>query len=94
VLQNKGEKTLFYAFLFDVCPDCLCNDFNKPPIIQDIGILASRDPVAVEQASYDTICAEGGDKFADLYPEHDSQICMEYAQSIGLGTREYSIMEV
>lgn len=91
VLMKK--KALFYAFLFDICPDCLCNDFNKPAIVPDIGILASRDPVAVEQAAFDMTSVEV-DEFRKIYPEHDSEICMAYGEEIGLGSRKYSIVEI
>jgi uncharacterized Fe-S center protein len=93
VLRNKGRKTLFYAFLFDICPDCLCNDFNKPSIVPDLGILASRDPVAAEQAAFDMTSADA-DEFRKIYPEHDSEICMAYGQEIGLGSRDYTLVEI
>ncbi len=108
VLKNKREKSLFFTFILDVCPDCLCLDSNRLPVIPDVGILASRDPVAVDQATLDLInqqtaiqgaAAEkarkpGQDKFKAIYPEHDSEICMVYANEIGLGSCSYTVVEV
>jgi len=108
VLNNKLDKSLFFTFLLDVCPDCLCCGHNRPSIVSDIGVLASRDPVAVEQASFDLIrqqpaiqgaAAEkaakpGTDKFRAIYPRQDSEVCMVYAEEIGLGSREYELIEL
>ena len=108
VLKNKKNKCLFYAFLLDVTPDCLCNPRSERPFIPDVGILASRDPVALEQATFDTVNAQqgiadsdlpaayekGADKFRALLPDIDSQLTMSYAQKIGLGSRDYTIKEI
>jgi len=108
VLKDKLQKSLFYAILLDVTPGCLCMALNERPFIPDVGILAGRDPVAVEQAAFDMVKAQRGladsplpsghepgeDKYRALYPEMDSEVVMEYAQQLGLGTREYKIEEV
>ena len=108
VLANKKDKCLFYAILLDVTPGCLCMSRSERPFIPDVGILASRDPVAVEQASYDRVNEQAGiaasdlsaahaageDKFRALYPQMDSERTMRYAEKIGLGTRKYKIEEI
>ena len=108
VLKDKKDKCLFYAFLLDVVPHCLCVPHSERPFVPDVGILASRDPVALEQATFDTVNAQrgieasslpgahekGADKFRALYPEMDSELTMEYAEKIGLGSRKYEIEEV
>jgi len=106
VLKNKEKKALFFTFLLDICPDCLCADFNRLSIAPDVGVLASKDPVAVDQASLDLIkeqdaikgsAAQGADnkdKFSKIYPDHDPEICMAYASEIGMGSQKYSIVEV
>jgi uncharacterized Fe-S center protein len=87
---------------------CLCWGQNRPPIVPDIGVLASRDPVAVEQASFDLVnrqhaiqgaAAEkaakpGKDKFRAIYPKQDGEVCMVYAEQIGLGSRQYELVEL
>lgn len=107
VLKDKKDKSLFFAFLIDVCPSCLCERRSDPPIIPDVGILASGDPVAVEQATFDLVNAQPGiadsklgdsppgeDKFAKIYPDMDSTVTMAYAEEIGLGSREYKLVEI
>lgn len=107
VLKDKKDKSLFFAFLIDVCPSCLCEPRSDSPIIPDVGILASRDPVAVEQATFDLVNAQPGiadsklgeslpgeDKFAKIYPDMDSTVTMAYAEEIGLGSRQYRLVEI
>lgn len=107
VMKNKRGKCMFYAVLLDVTPGCLCNSFSKRPIIPDVGILASRDPVALEQAAFDMVrkqkgieasslpgaYGEGEDKFKAVYPEIDSEVVIRYAEKIGLGSRQYVVRE-
>ena len=108
VLKNKKDKCLFYAFLLDVTPGCLCVSRSERPIIPDVGILASRDPVALEQATFEMVNAQhgisysdlpcayekGADKFHALHPDIDSELTIRYAQKIGLGSTEYTIKEI
>ena len=58
VLQNKRKKAFFINFVTSVSPGCDCLPFNDAPIVRDIGILASTDPVAIDQAAVDLINAE------------------------------------
>ena len=60
VLNGKREKALFLNFLTNISPACDCYGHADAPIVQDIGIMASRDPVAVDQASVDMVNKEIG----------------------------------
>ena len=107
ILKNKRKKCLFYALLLDVTPGCLCGPSERP-IIPDVGILCSRDPVALEQASFDMVNAQqgikasdlpsghrkGADKYKALYPQQDSEHLIRYAERLGLGSRKYRIKEI
>ncbi|MDP8214796.1 MAG: DUF362 domain-containing protein [Candidatus Euphemobacter frigidus] len=55
VLRDKKGKALFLNFLIDITPDCDCCDWSDPPFVPDRGILASRDVVAIDQASVDLV---------------------------------------
>lgn len=106
-LKDKKEKALFLNFLTDISPACDCPPYNDAPIVKDIGILASRDPVAVDQASVDLVNGETGlqgsvlktsmgagmDKFKAMYPEIDWALQLDYAESLGLGTRRYVLVK-
>ena len=108
VLKGKKGKALFVNFITDVSPACDCYDYNDAPIVKDIGILASKDPVAIDQASVDLVNLEPGlsetrlkdktdsgtDKFKQIYPNIDWKIQLDYAQSIGLGSREYELEKI
>lgn len=108
VLQNKKGKRLFVNFITDVSPACDCLPFNDTPIVRDIGILASTDPVAIDQASVDLVNQEpalpgadmkanrgpGEDKFRGIYPDVDWAHQLVYAESIGLGKRKYELVKI
>jgi hypothetical protein len=107
-VQKKKEKTLYLNFLTQISPACDCYGYSDTPIVNDIGILSSEDPVAIDQASVDLVNREEGnrssklpknwepegDKFRAIYPEVDWNIQLAYAEEIGLGTREYELIKI
>jgi len=107
-IQNKKEKTLFLNFLTQISPACDCYGYSDAPIVRDIGILSSEDPVAIDQASVDLVNQEEGnrssrltknwkageDKFRALYPEVDWSIQLSYGEEIGLGRRDYELIKI
>jgi len=107
LLQDKGGRTVFLNFVIQVSPACDCYGHNDAPIVGDIGILASRDPVAIDQAAADLVNQSRGlpgsalkkrspgvDKFKDIYPQVDWPIQLDYAEQLGLGTRSYELVKV
>lgn len=108
VLKQKAGKSLFINFITDVSPACDCYPANDAPIVKNIGVVASPDPVAADQASVDLVNAQqalpdtklsintepGGDKFKGLYPSVDWPIQLEYAEKIGLGSRTYELVRL
>jgi uncharacterized Fe-S center protein len=104
-LKNKPGKSLFFSFLLNISPDCDCYGFNDPPFAADVGILASRDPVAIDQAAVDLVNgaqALSGSKLENLEAEDkltavtgiDWKPMIEHAERLGLGRREYDLEEV
>lgn len=108
VLQTKKGKALFFNFLLHVSPLCDCVGASDAPIVGDIGILASTDPVAIDQAAVDLVNAARGnpdsklanhfdpgeDKLRGLYPELDWETQLQYAEQMGLGNRAYELIPV
>jgi uncharacterized Fe-S center protein len=107
VMLSKKDRALFINFITQVSPACDCYGHNDLPIVGDIGIVASRDPVAIDQACADLVNqarglsgtalkkrSAGVDKFKDIYPQVDWPIQLEYAESLGMGTREYELVKV
>jgi uncharacterized Fe-S center protein len=107
-IEKKKGKTLYLNFLTQISPYCDCYGYSDTPIVRDIGILSSEDPVAIEQASVDLVNTEPGnrdsklpknwgpgeDKFRALYPQVDWTIQLAYAEELGMGTREYELIKI
>jgi hypothetical protein len=68
---------------------------ENPRIAPDIGILASGDPVSIDQASLDLVNqACGRDIFKDTHPEQDGTRQLRHAQDIGLGNLNYELIRL
>jgi uncharacterized Fe-S center protein len=107
-VQKKKGKILCLNFLTQISPACDCHNYSDTPIVSDIGILSSEDPVAIDQASVDLVNQETGnrsskllknwnpgeDKIRALYPEVDWTVQLAYAEEIGLGTRQYELIRI
>jgi len=107
-VHSKKGKALYLNFLTQISPACDCYGYSDTPIVNDVGILASEDAVAIDQASVDLVNQQSGnqasklpknwekgeDKFRALYPEVDWSIQLSYAEEIGLGTRNYELIKI
>ena len=108
VLRGKETTATFLNFITQVSPACDCYPHNDAPIVADVGIVASNDPVAIDQASADLVnqaegfaasalttnFEPGEDKFRALYPNVDWEIQLEYAEKLKLGTRAYELVRM
>ncbi|HHY32535.1 MAG TPA: DUF362 domain-containing protein [Firmicutes bacterium] len=110
VVKTKEGKCGFMNFVMNVSPQCDCYAWNDAPIVPNIGILASRDPVAIDAASADLVnqahalpgsaiehiasADPHSDKLAALYPEVDWTVQLRHGERIGLGTRDYTLVMV
>jgi uncharacterized Fe-S center protein len=80
-----------------ITKDCDCFDMpDMPKIVDDIGILASTDPVAIDKAALDLIEAKGGKKLSKLtgYTKLNPLHQIEHAEHIGLGSTDYELIEL
>lgn len=107
-VQQKNGRIAYLNFINHVSPACDCYGFSDQPIVADIGVLASLDPVAVDAACNELVIraqglhpsalkssfAPGTDKFRDLYPDVDGTVQLTHAQALGLGSREHQIIEI
>ncbi|VVS93214.1 DUF362 domain-containing protein [Desulfoluna spongiiphila] len=107
-LAGKEGKTLFVSFITDVSPLCDCIGHSDVPIVPNIGILASTDPVAIDQACVDLVNAQpanpgsclktntapGEDKFKGLHPHVDWPLQLAHAEELGLGSRDYELVKL
>ncbi|MBI4725732.1 DUF362 domain-containing protein [candidate division TA06 bacterium] len=106
--QNKKGEIGYLNFIMNVSPACDCYGHADNPIVPDLGICASVDPVAIDAASNDLVMqAEGqknsalekahkpgSDKFRDIYPEVDWAWQLAHAEKMGLGSRKYELVKV
>ncbi|MDR3640484.1 MAG: DUF362 domain-containing protein [Humidesulfovibrio sp.] len=106
VLLTRPKPCLHINFVTNVTPDCDCMGFSDACICPDVGILASLDPVAIDQASVDLInqaeplwpshlpkgLKPGDDKFRALRPHLPEHLGLDYAETLGLGTRDYELV--
>ncbi len=104
----QGRPSFHIAIAIDISPNCDCHSENDAPIVPNIGIFASFDPVALDQACADAVNSmpenpntmlstskhELHDHFDDVHPDTNWKQGLEYAESIGLGTREYNLIKV
>ncbi len=94
-LKEKENKVVYFNFLINITPDCDCWNYSDAPVTENIGILASRDIVAIDQASLDLLNERAGrDVYRELYPNVDYARQIEYAERMGLGTREYRLISI
>jgi uncharacterized Fe-S center protein len=104
-VQDKAEKTIYINFVMDISPDCDCNSHNDFPIVQDLGILASMDPVALDMACVDLVnsmpslpgsiiagLGAGEDKFRAVHPDIAWEPQLHHAVKMGLGSMEYELI--
>jgi len=104
--RGKAGKQLYVNFIQQVSPQCDCYGHSDAAIVPDIGILASIDPVALDQACADLVNQAqglpgtaltsghepGGDKFRGVHPKIDWEVTLEHAEKIGLGSRSYELV--
>ena len=93
--NNKPVAYITVANAISVDCDCDCNQGD--PVIEDIGIFASLDPVANDQAFLDAIWntnEEGTKDIKERIETRQGRHITKYAQSLGLGTTEYELIDI
>jgi hypothetical protein len=92
---GNGERIVYISVMNRLSIDCDCNGHPDKPDIHDIGILASTDPVALDQACIDLIyVSEGNKSFIKRLENLNGIHTIESAEAIGLGRREYKLIDL
>lgn len=94
VWQKFKGKIGFLNFLIKVTKNCDCMARDEPSIVEDIGILASEDPVAIDQASVDLINGRSEKDLLRSVFDIDWSIQLRHGKKIGLGRRNYRRIEI
>lgn len=88
----KGKKHFSINFINHVTQYCDCYPSKGKPLIPDIGVMASADPVALDLASADIVNERfGSDFWKHIFPEIDRNVQLAYAHKLGLGELAYTI---
>lgn len=106
-----GRPCFHISLVIDVTPNCDCHSENDTPILPNLGMFASFDPLALDQACVDACLKatplsgsqladnmkkpdfiDHHDHFTNSTPESEWHTCLEHAEKIGVGTREYELI--
>jgi uncharacterized Fe-S center protein len=105
----RGKPAFHINFVMNVSPNCDCWANNDAPVVADLGVFASFDPVALDQACVDAVNAApavngtiltdkkyggSGEKFGHIHPDSDWAAGLDHAVKMGLGSREYELLKV
>ena len=97
VAEYFKDKTVFINVMKNMSVDCDCGAVAEDPCMADIGILASLDPIAVDQACLDLVYASddpGRDHLVERIESLNGVRTVEAAAALGFGTREYKLVEL
>ncbi len=102
-----GRPSYHISQVIDVSPECDCGSFNDYPVVPNVGMYASFDPVALDQACIDAVMAlpplpgsaaavshAHHDHFKIKHPDADWQALLAHSEKIGLGSRQYELVRV
>ena len=90
-ILSRIKRRIFFNFAFDITKECDCLAGNDPKIIEDVGIFASSDILAVDKACFDALTSRGRDIFAKHQNTKAHLHQFNYAQEIGLGNLDYEL---
>jgi uncharacterized protein len=83
----EGRQCYYINFVINIVPLCDCMGVKQDRLTDDIGILVSDDPVAIDQASFDLVC-----KQYPKFEDHSSENQLARGAEIGLGKRDYELV--
>ena len=96
-LKEKNKQIAYIIVANAISVDCDCDCNQGDPVINDIGIFASLDPVANDEAFLDAIWKTNEEGTKDIKERIDSRLgrhITKYAESLGLGTTDYELIEI
>ena len=97
VVKHFGKNIVFINVMCNLSVDCDCCAVAEDPCMKDIGILASTDPIAIDQACIDLVYNSndpGRDHFVERVERQNGRHTIEAAAELGFGTREYELINV
>ena len=96
-LKGQGKQIDYITVMNALSVDCDCDAKQGDPVMKDLGIVASLDPVANDQAFIDMIWNSqdpGAEQLKERIESRLGREILPYAENLGLGTRDYQLIEV
>ena len=103
----QGRPHFHVSLAIDISPYCDCHAENDAPIVPDVGMFASFDPVAIDQACADLVNAQqplpnsalsdskpDGDHFHTVHPITSWREAVTHGEKLGLGTSQYELIKI
>jgi uncharacterized Fe-S center protein len=97
VVKYFKENMAFINIMCNMSVDCDCCAVAEDPCMKDIGIVASLDPIAIDQACIDLVMKSddpGKEHFLERVNSRNGIHTIEAAAQLGFGNREYELIEV
>lgn len=94
---GNGINIVYVNVMNNLSVDCDCDGNPAEPEMADIGILASTDPVALDQACIDLVYEqkdEDGKALVNRIESRNGLLTLEHAEKIGLGSRTYDLQMI
>ncbi|MCI8498471.1 MAG: DUF362 domain-containing protein [Bacilli bacterium] len=97
IVRFYENQIVYVSAMINISPDCDCCNPALDPCMADIGILASTDPVALDQACIDLVYNskdEGRDHLVERIESRNGLLILESAEKLGIGSRDYELVTV
>lgn len=94
-LKENNKQIVYITVMNALSTSCDCDSQQDDPVMEDLGIVASLDPVANDQAFIDLIWASndpGADKLKERIDSRLGREILPYAEKLGLGSRKYELI--
>ncbi len=85
-----GREAIHFNFCLRLSPNCDCYPQTDEPFMPDVGVFASLDPVACEQAAWDSTAA----RLREIYPHLKPDLLLQAAEERGLGQRDHEVVQL
>jgi uncharacterized Fe-S center protein len=96
-LKENNKPIAYITIMNALSVDCDCDKNQGDPVMGDLGIVASLDPVANDQAFIDLIWGSkdpGAEELKERIDSREGRAILPYAESLGLGSTDYELIEI
>lgn len=102
----KGKPSFHISLAIDISPSCDCEGYNDVPVVGNVGMFASTDPVALDLACAQAVNAmpvnpasvlaehPHGDHMEAIHPETNWRVQIEHGAKVGLGNSEHELIKI